>query len=35
MDGSFGATQVEIYSAIGNLPTLDPYVAVYIWRRTA
>lgn len=35
MDGSFGPTQVEIYSAINNLPTLDPYVSVYIWRRTA
>ena len=35
MDGSFGPMQVEIYSAISNLPTLDPYVSVYIWRRTA
>lgn len=35
MDGSFGPTQVEFYAAIGNLPTLDPYVSVYIWRRTA
>lgn len=35
MDGSFGPTQVDFYSAIGKLPTLDPYVAVYIWRRTA
>lgn len=35
MDGSFGPMQVEYYVAIGNLPTLDPYVSVYIWRRTA
>lgn len=35
MDGSFGPMQVEYYAAIGNLPTLDPYVSVYIWRRTA
>lgn len=35
MDGSFGPMQVEYYTAIGNLPTLDPYVSVYIWRRTA
>lgn len=35
MDGSFGPTQVEFYAAIGKLPTLDPYVSVYIWRRTA
>ena len=35
MDGSFGPMQIDFYSAIGKLPTLDPYVAVYIWRRTA
>lgn len=35
MDGSFGPMQVDFYSAIGKLPTLDPYVSVYIWRRTA
>lgn len=35
MDGSFDARPVEIYTAISNLPTLDPYVSVYIWRRTA
>lgn len=35
MDGSFGPTQVNFYAAIGKLPTLDPYVSVYIWRRTA
>lgn len=35
MDGSFGPMQVEYYEAIGKLPTLDPYVSVYIWRRTA
>ena len=35
MDGSFGPMQVEFYAAIGDLPTLDPYVSVYIWRRTA
>ena len=35
MDGSFGSMQIEYYAAIGKLPTLDPYVAVYIWRRTA
>ena len=35
MDGSFGPMQVEYYAAIGNLPTLDPYGSVYIWRRTA
>ena len=35
MDGSFGSLRVEFYSAINNLPTLDPYVSVYIWRRTA
>lgn len=35
MDGSYGSMQVEYYSAISNLPTLDPYVSVYIWRRTA
>lgn len=35
MDGSFGPLQVDFYSAIGKLPTLDPYVSVYIWRRTA
>ena len=35
MDGSYGSMQVEYYAAIGKLPTLDPYVAVYIWRRTA
>lgn len=35
MDGSFGPTQVDFHTAIGNLPTLDPYVSVYIWRRTA
>jgi hypothetical protein len=35
MDGSYGPTQVDFHSAIGYLPTLDPYVSVYIWRRTA
>ena len=35
MDGSFGPMQIDFYSAIGKLPTLDPYVSVYIWRRTA
>jgi len=35
MDGSFASMQVEFYAAIGKLPTLDPYVSVYIWRRTA
>lgn len=35
MDNSYGPMQVDFYSAIGKLPTLDPYVAVYIWRRTA
>ena len=35
MDGSYGPMQVEFDAAIGNLPTLDPYVSVYIWRRTA
>lgn len=35
MDGSFGPMQVEYYAAIGKLLTLDPYVSVYIWRRTA
>lgn len=35
MDGSFGPMQIDFYSAINNLPTLDPYVSVYIWRRTA
>lgn len=35
MDGSFGPMQVEYDVAISNLPTLDPYVSVYIWRRTA
>lgn len=35
MDGSFAPMQVEYYAAIGKLPTLDPYVSVYIWRRTA
>lgn len=35
MDGSFAPMQVEFYSAIGNLPTMDPYVSVFIWRRTA
>lgn len=35
MDGSYGPMQVEYYAAIGKLPTLDPYVSVYIWRRTA
>lgn len=35
MDGSFGPTQVDFHAAIGKLPTLDPYVSVYIWRRTA
>ena len=35
MDGSFGPTQVEIYSAISNLLTLDPYVAVRYWHRIA
>ena len=35
MDGSFGPMQVDFNAAIGNLPTLDPYVSVYIWRRTA
>ena len=35
MDGSFGPTQVEFYTAIVNLPTLDPYVAVCYWRRVA
>lgn len=35
MDGSFDSMQVEFYAAIGKLPTLDPYVSVYIWRRTA
>lgn len=35
MDGSFGPMQVEYDAAICNLPTLDPYVSVYIWRRTA
>ena len=35
MDGSFAPMQVEFYAAIGKLPTLDPYVSVYIWRRTA
>ena len=35
MDGSFGSTLVEFYTAIGRLPTLDPYVAVCYWRRIA
>ena len=35
MDGSFGPTQVDFYAAIGQLPTLDPYVAVCYWRRIA
>ena len=35
MDGSFAPMQVNFYAAIGKLPTLDPYVSVYIWRRTA
>lgn len=35
MDGSFAPMQIEFYAAIGKLPTLDPYVSVYIWRRTA
>lgn len=35
MDGSFGPMSIEFDSAIANLPTLDPYVSVYIWRRTA
>ena len=35
MDGSYGPTKVDFNAAIGNLPTLDPYVSVYIWRRTA
>lgn len=35
LDGSFGPMQVDYYAAISNLPTLDPYVSVYIWRRTA
>ena len=35
MDGSYGPMQVDFYAAIGKLPTLDPYVSVYIWRRTA
>lgn len=35
MDGSYGPMQVEYYAAINKLPTLDPYVSVYIWRRTA
>ena len=35
MDGSFGPMQVEYYAAIGDLPTLDPYVAVCYWRRVA
>lgn len=35
MDGSFGPMQINFYSAIGKLPILDPYVSVYIWRRTA
>ncbi len=35
MDGSYGPMQIDFYSTIGKLPTLDPYVSVYIWRRTA
>ena len=35
MDGSYGPTQVEFYSAFGHLPTSDPYVAVCYWRRIA
>lgn len=35
MDGSYGSMQVDFYASIGKLPTLDPYVSVYIWRRTA
>ena len=35
MDGSFAPMQINFYAAIGKLPTLDPYVSVYIWRRTA
>ena len=35
MDGSFGPTQVDFYSAIGQLPTLDPYVTVHYWHRIA
>ena len=35
MDGSFASMEVDFYAAIGKLPTLDPYVSVYIWRRTA
>lgn len=35
MDGSYAPMQIEFYAAIGKLPTLDPYVSVYIWRRTA
>lgn len=35
MDGSFGPMSIDFNYASANLPTLDPYVSVYIWRRTA
>lgn len=35
MDGSYTSMTINFDTAIGKLPTLDPYVSVYIWRRTA
>lgn len=35
VDGSFGNNPVDWYTSIVDMPTMDPYVAVYIWRRTA
>lgn len=35
VDGSFGSNPVDWYTSMVDMPTMDPYVAVYIWRRTA
>ena len=35
MDGSFGSNSVDWYTSIVDMPTMDPYVSVYVWRRTA
>lgn len=35
MDGSWGSTPVEIRRSYTDIPTMPPYVSVYMFRRVA
>lgn len=35
MDGSYSPTTIGFYSSRVDMPIMGPYIAVYIWRRTA